>query len=379
MFDQVIEYIEANFNIYYNTVSNELCITKLNQDGSHKIINESTFMVELRKAGFGIAQSEIKMILASDIVKHIDPIVDYFESLPQKAGNTQLVDKLCDYFVVNKADKERFRLNILKALLRTVDCAINPKAFNKQCVVLVSPKQNIGKTSFCRWLCPPSLNNYYSENMTLDKDGRLALCENFMINLDELSIFDRGEINKLKSILSIDSDKSRRPYEARATSRPRRATFWASTNDSLFLSDLSGNVRWICFEIQEIDFNYSKEINIDDLWAEIYALYKLGYTGKLSVDEVRLNEEANQSFMQDTTESDLIRKYFLPGNKDAYDQFYTATELILRINDLVSYPSSIKLVPSRLGKVLTGLGFVRESKTNPKGYSNKGYYVKEIN
>lgn len=94
----------------------------------------------------------------------------------------------------------------------------------------------------------------------------MCLSENFIINLDELAIFDKKEINYLKSLLSKDRVKIRRPFATRATSDARRASFFGSTNNNVFLTDETGSVRWLCFEIDSIDFAYIKNVDIDQVW-----------------------------------------------------------------------------------------------------------------
>ena len=77
--------------------------------------------------------------------------------------------------------------------------------FNKQCFVLVgtgigADNQNIGKSTFTRFLCPPKLKQYYTEELSIDKDGIIALSENFMkIFFKFLSFF------KIFSLLSVQN------------------------------------------------------------------------------------------------------------------------------------------------------------------------------
>ena len=115
-------------------------------------------------------------------------------------------------------------------LIRSIACSLNNSIVNKQCFILVHDKQNSGKTTFLRFLCSEPLKKYYSENLTLDKDGNISLCENFIINLDELSTLQKKEITALKSILSKQYDKSRLLFDSRAVSRSRTANFIGSNN-----------------------------------------------------------------------------------------------------------------------------------------------------
>lgn len=87
----------------------------------------------------------------------------------------------------------------------------------------------------------------------------IALIENFIINLDELATFSKVEIGQLKSVLSKSFVKERHPFERKAKKLPRRASFIGSTNMTEFLTDPTGNVRWIPFEVFDIDWKYSKK------------------------------------------------------------------------------------------------------------------------
>ena len=73
---------------------------------------------------------------------------------------------------------------------------------------LVGPQvQNMGKSTWCRNLRPVILSEYIAEDMGgSDKNSRLLLCENFLINLYELAALARKEINQLKSQLSKEKN-----------------------------------------------------------------------------------------------------------------------------------------------------------------------------
>jgi predicted P-loop ATPase len=74
---------------------------------------------------------------------------------------------------------------------------------NKQSLVLASSK--FGKSSFLRFLIPPKLENYYTENISIDKDGIISICKNLICNLDELAVLSKSDVNTLKSFISKSS------------------------------------------------------------------------------------------------------------------------------------------------------------------------------
>jgi predicted P-loop ATPase len=192
--------------------------------------------------------------------------------------------------------------------------------------------------------------------------------------MDELATLSKTEINSLKSIFSKINVKVRHPYGRKAITTPRRASFYGSTNNLEFLTDSTGSVRWLCFELTDkINWDYKNDFNIDDIWRQAYSLYLNGFDFELTPTEIKENEERNREFYVRTTEHELIDKYFSPGNSDNYTLFFTATD----IQDYLSeaHPK-LKFSSINIGKALKVLGFERVSKrTEHKTYPVKGYFL----
>jgi predicted P-loop ATPase len=244
--------------------------------------------------------------------------------------------------------------------------------------------QNDGKSTFLRDLCPPALTNYITENIEIDnKDGRIALCQNFFINLDELSKLNKKDVNTIKSFISQDKVKDRLPYAKKAQTFQRRANFIGSTNKGEFLIDETGNVRWLIFEIEGIQHNngglngYNKNVDIDLVWSQAYSLFKSGFNFQLTADELRKSESNNTSFRVTTAEMELLQQYFVTADEnDEQAEFLTAT----KITERLTLKTTIKVNPMYLGRALTALQFqVKQKYSKENGYQIKGYFVKEIN
>jgi len=268
---------EFRNNIISNTIEMKLKFPKNDEDKNFIQCNDSELYCLLKERGFKISQADLRALLSSSFVKNYNPIELYFKTVKEKYKNNDFkleehseIDRLSSY--VTAKDKKRFKKHFKKALVRTVACALYPKVVNKQAFVLVSESQNIGKTHFIRFLISEMLKDYYTENIGIDKDSLIALCENFIINMDELATISKKDLNSLKSVFSKESDKSRRPYDSRQIRRTRTASFFGSTNAVEFLNDHTGSVRWLCFEIKGINFEYSKGIDINKEWAEAYFL-----------------------------------------------------------------------------------------------------------
>jgi hypothetical protein len=375
---RVEKYLNKTYEIRMNEVSTKIESRKKDSKDHFTELNENSLFRELQHHNLNLSLSKLTSLMQSDFVASYNPFIHYFEKLSAWLPNTDqdYIEKLASYIPVK--NPERFHQQLKKMLVRSIACALDNRVFNKQVFVLVHDMQNSGKSTFLRWLCPPTLSNYIAENINTDKDSLIALATNFFINMDELATLQRAEINNLKSFISKDKINVRLPFGKRAVMLPRRANFLASTNKDEFLTDETGSVRWICFEMtNKIDFLYKQEINIDDVWRQAYTLYQQGFEYNLTIAEIEENEIANKTFQVHSAELDLIPQLFKPSSKEK-GIFLNASEIHQKISEQNSQLSS-KMTAITIGRAMKILGFKKESKYYAEaGYSTKGYYVEKM-
>jgi predicted P-loop ATPase len=181
----------------------------------------------------------------------------------------------------------------------------------------------------------------------------------------------------LKSLFSKDRIRVRHPFARKSQTDPRRVSFVGSTNEDTFLTDTTGSVRWLCFEISTIKWNYT-EIPIDLAYSQAYALYKSGFKYQLTVDEITANESRNEQFQQLSPEYEYIQLYLKPGNPFDNDTFWTTTEIRHYIINKSDRKADIKN-NDKLGKALRKLGFQRVGKrVGSYNQPRYGYFVKYL-
>lgn len=373
---KVLNYFPQHYDFRRNIITNDVEYS-IKDKNLFIPVEENTLFIEISKASKKVSMSDIVIFLGSKEIPEYDPFKTYFKKIALKWDEKKhgdYISKFSSY--VSAKNQIRFDLQFKKWLVRTVVCALVPEYFNKQAFILVQEKQNSGKTSFTRFMVPKELEKYCIENIALDKDSLIALCQNLIGILDELATLSKFEINSLKSTISKASVNIRHPYDRRAKLTPRRISFIGSTNRSEFLSDETGNVRWLCFEIDNINWKYKEDIDIDILWSQAYSLYLNGFKYEMTAEEVADNERANEQFQMVSTEMELIQKYYSPGTKDQDDQFYTPTEFLLYLTDKVE--GKLKLNAISLGKALKILGYEKQQKKAHEGksYPVRGYYIK---
>jgi predicted P-loop ATPase len=377
-FEKVENFITERYDIRNNIVSNKIEFRVKNTDSNDfKELNENNVFRELQKNFVNFSINKLKSLLGSDFVEEYNPFVHYFENLPsyQPTIEPDYILKLTGYIPVK--DKVRFETQFKKMLVRCIACSLH-NVINKQAFVLVHDQQNSGKTTFLRWLNPPALKHYIAENINTDKDSLIAMCTNFIINMDELATLNKAEINALKSIMSKDVFKGRLPYGAREVNLTRRANIVGSTNNTEFLSDDTGSVRWLCFELADkLNFDYKTDIDINSIWAQAYYLYKSGFKYELTPSEIIENETVNANHRIITIEQELIQATFAPSSKNALGSiFKCATEIKIILAE--KYPTEKLSNLNNIGKALRVLGFQKETSSKSdanKPYQIKGYYV----
>lgn len=377
--EKVELYIAHKFEVYRNEITSRLEFRERNSsDTTLRLLNVDSVYRSLQHNRIKYAFDKLKSLLKSDFVETYNPFVNYFESLPQWLPNEEedYIDHLASFV---KTDNDPFwKTQFKKALVRSIACSVH-NIENRIVMVLVQNDQSKGKTRFIRFLCPPKLSEYFTESsMVNDKDSDLQLSENFIWNMEELSALYNNEINKLKAIISRSSVKQRKAYAEHAERHPRRVNFWASTNKTEFLID-DQNTRWLCFNVLSVNHDYNntrtgvKEVNIDNVWAQAYTLYKQGYDYQLTLEEAEFRDQANKDYELNTTERDLILAHIKPDESE--HNFMTNTEILIALQ--AKTEQTIKLNSKVLSHTMRQLGYKSISK-KIAGKTWRGFYCQEI-
>jgi hypothetical protein len=97
----------------------------------------------------------------------------------------------------------------------------------------------------------------------------------WIMEIPELSSFNRAEVRSIKAFISRQEDKARLAYARRATTFSRQCIFIGSTNDREYLKDDTGGRRFwpMPCNVEEIDTE-RLEREVDQIWAEAVVLYQ---------------------------------------------------------------------------------------------------------
>jgi putative DNA primase/helicase len=178
-------------------------------------------------------------------------------------------------------------------------------------LVLVGP-QGIGKSTWCKHLVG-ELTDLFLGGIRLDpsnKDDLMMCTQNWIVELGELdATFRKADIANLKAFLTRSEDRYRAPYAAKVETYPRRTVFCASVNDPSFLVDKTGNRRFFTIECGS-NLNAYHDINVQQLWAEVYSLYLKDEPHYLNREEMALLSTHNEMFASTDVYREVLESKF---------------------------------------------------------------------
>ena len=315
-----------------------------------------------------ITSREVMTALQSDLIPDVHPLREYVLSCGEWTeeqpdwidwvASQVRVKPLGDEAKGDKARGERlWRGCFKKWFVAMVASWMKDEVVNHQVLVLIG-KQGIFKTTWLEHLIPPHLRAYackLANSNDLNKDERLRIAEFGLISLDEIDSMNNRELNQLKSVITATDVNERAAYAYTKERRVRLASFCASGNRRDFLTDITGNRRWLPFEVESIQNPFYTLLPYERMYAQAWALAQDPlFSYWFDLDEIEVMEQHNQYFRDESNEEQLLPILFdVPA--EGRGEFMTTAQISER---LVTYGNIKKpMALSRLGMVLGAAGF----------------------
>lgn len=332
-------------------------------------ITIATVMTGLREAGYkdrGVAQ-DLMMAVADENRFH--PIRDYLGSLTWNGQDH--IGELCTYF---KDQHDAFPLYIRKWLVGAVTRAYAKWMGAQSAMLVLDGRQNLGKSYFVRWLAAP-VPGFYLESPinTDDKDFSIYTVRCWIWEVAELgSTTRRADREALKFFISRQRIHVRAPYGKREIDKPALAAFIGTLNNEAgFLSDPTGSRRFRVCTLHSIDWAYSENVDINQVWAQAKALYDSGERQELSPEEFARSEEVNQDYEVENLFIDWIRRDF-DVDPDLRDEFTPTAEIYDTLRDANHAGTSPARDMAQIAAALKRMGAEQETK-RLNGHRNRGW------
>ena len=333
---------------------------------------ESTLYCRItEEIGKRILKSDLHQLLGSEFSPEYNPFVDYLTALPplREDDDTDYIDLVASMVHVSAADDAKHRRWFKKWFVAMVASWLDPEVTNHVILAYIG-RQGIYKSTFMRRLLPPVLSSYFSVRnyaSRMDKDDRLMLAEKGLVALEEIDSLTPRELNQLKAIVTAETIDERDAYSANRESRVHIASFCATGNNRRFLTDLTGNRRWLPFYVIDIDSPYSHTIDYEHLYAQAYALYREGFRYWFEANEVAELDRHNSSFEEPNMVQELIETYLRRPNENEVGEFYTSANILTAITAYCGGRVSIR--PREIYMWMNRLGYAQCRAGNLRGWN----------
>lgn len=369
---QLRKYLLEHFTFRYNTLTGATEFQLKNTTDRFRPISEremNGMIVDARLEGIPCWRNDIPTLVLSNKVEAYNPFHLYMQKLPQwdeidrvtplllRVSNNELWQKCGRYWLRAMASQwtgvERTHANILTP-------------------ILISSKQGLNKSTFCRSLLPDSLRYYYLDNLNLATSTfpERKLVKNGLINLDEFDKIRESQQANLKNLLQMVNIPIFRGKRLGWVNENRLASFIATTNCYQILTDPTGSRRFLCVEV--LHAISEEPLEHKQIYAQLKAELKAGKPDFLNHEEEQLLQRHNKAYYRQSPLEDVFYNCYRRPMEAEKGIWLTAAEIyntLHRFNSSAMKDTSVKQLTSHL----PAMGFFAKHSM----YGNR-YYVMNL-
>ena len=258
------------------------------------------------------------------------------------------------------------RSSLKKWLVGMVAGWISEDVVNNVILVFIG-EQGAYKTTWFNYLLPPQLKQYFYTKTNanrMTRDDLLTLAQYGLVCCEELDTMRPAELNQLKAAVTMPSIDERAAYAHFHEHRKHIASFCGTGNNVSFLSDPTGNRRWLPFEVESIVSPREHPFCYEGIYSQALALYKSGFTFWFTKEEIQEQNRHNRKFETPRLEHELVDLYFRRPLEHENSMFMTSS----RVLQIIGSGITQKLSATRIGMAFSELGFQRVRYHGIRGY-----------
>ncbi len=330
----------------------------------------NTLSMEAIETGIDCWDRDIQRFVRSRRISEYHPFTAYFEQLPEWDGTDRvsaLARRVSDNPVwVNSF--HRWMLGLSAQWMQFWSDTNNANSANRAnsinransvAPLLVSSRQGLGKSTFCRLLMPDALKAYYTESYDLGSpasaEAKLAACG--LINLDEFDKLSASKMPLLKNLMQASALNIRKAYKRSASALPRIASFIGTSNREDLLVDRTGSRRFLCVSLEHA-IDCTTPVEYEQLYAQLKAELQSGERSWFNKEEEQAIQQHNALFYKHIPEEEVFRLCFRFATQEDHPQevlALSATQLFERMKS--AHPSVMRgMTAYSLSRILPQLG-----------------------
>ena len=313
---------------------------------------ENSLWRAMQHEGLDADLFRLRTLLQSDFVPTFHPLRHYLDALPPWDGVSDPIGRLARMVVCRGTSAAEFDHYFRRWLVGLLAAALAAAVVNHEILVLLGPQGSF-KSSFLENLLPPCLRRYYTtktNSQRLTKDDLFTMTENLLVNFEEIDSMQRPELNQLKAMTTTLYINERPAYGRNKVRLPHVASFCATGNNLQFLTDDTGNRRWLPFEVEHIENPWTTPIDYEGVYAQAKALLDGGFRYWFQGDEVEALNRRNRRFEAPNPARELILAHYRRPSALEKGRYLTASQICARF-------ASMRLSPVQVGRAMKDLGF----------------------
>jgi len=375
LIQEVTAFLTSRYRFRFNVLTEETEVTNIanNIPDTHlryaKVDERwmNTLSMEAIETGIDCWDRDIQRFVRSRRISEYHPFTAYFEQLPEWDGTDRvsaLARRVSDNPVwVNGFHRWMLGLSAQWMQFRSdannANRANSINRANSVAPLLVSSRQGLGKSTFCRLLMPDVLKAYYTESYNLGSpasaEAKLAACG--LINLDEFDKLSASKMPLLKNLMQASALNIRKAYKRSASALPRIASFIGTSNREDLLVDRTGSRRFLCVSLEHA-IDCTTPVEHEQLYAQLKAELLSGERSWFNKEEEQAIQQHNALFYKHIPEEEVFRLCFRFATQEDHPQevlTLSATQLFERMK--AAHPSVMRgMTAYSLSRILPQLG-----------------------
>ena len=241
---------------------------------------------------------------------------------------------------------------------------------NQLAPLLVSERQGLGKSTFCRSLLPPVLRRFYLDKFDINAESHAEkrLGTMALISMDEFDRYSERQMGTLKNLMQLTEVTLRRPHGRSSFIQPRTASLIGTSNFSELLTDPSGSRRFYCQPVTQ----YVGPVRVphDQLYAQVAAEIASGEPVHFSKEEEAEIERHNAHFYRESPLEEAFARHFAPAPDPASaETLWLSAGEIFEILKTCSPKALQGITIVRMGRMLRRLGVTRRHDVSGNRYA----------
>ena len=375
LIQEVTAFLTSRYRFRFNVLTEETEVTNIanNIPDTHlryaKVDERwmNTLSMEAIETGIDCWDRDIQRFVRSRRISEYHPFTAYFEQLSEWDGTDRvsaLARRVSDNPVwVNGF--HRWMLGLSAQWMQfhpdtnNANRANSINRANSVAPLLVSSRQGLGKSTFCRLLMPDALKAYYTESYDLSSpaSAEAKLAAYGLINLDEFDKLSASKMPLLKNLMQASALNIRKAYKRSASALPRIASFIGTSNREDLLVDRTGSRRFLCVSLEHA-IDCVTPVEYEQLYAQLKAELLSGERSWFNKEEEQAIQQHNALFYKHIPEEEVFRLCFRFATQEDHPQevlTLSATQLFERMK--AAHPSVMRgMTAYSLSRILPQLG-----------------------